>query len=91
MLPARPFRGATSGGEGTNYAFACSPARVRIITARYLNAIAVNTATGVTAAALDCISEAGLGLLSLPRLDRLSARPCRLSALPPEKPTSDFT
>jgi hypothetical protein len=32
---------------------------VRIITARYLNAIALNTATGVTAAALDCTSEAG--------------------------------
>jgi hypothetical protein len=58
---ARPFRGATSGGEGTNYAFACSPARVRIITARYLNAIALNTATGVTAAALDSISETGWG------------------------------
>ena len=44
---ARPFRGATSGGKGANYEFACSPARVLIITARYLNAVALNTATGV--------------------------------------------
>jgi hypothetical protein len=34
---------------------------VRIITARYLDAIALNTATGVTAAALDCPAEAGWG------------------------------
>jgi len=39
--------GATSGGEGENYEFACSPARVLIITARYLNAVTLNTATGV--------------------------------------------
>lgn len=61
MLPRKTVPGRDIGREGTNYAFACSPARVRIITARYLNAIALNTATGVTAAALDCTSEAGWG------------------------------